>query len=186
MYLVAGLGATGQSVLNYFKTQGERCLAFDTREDFDLSDLKNVHPEMEFATGDIPNNWNNRFETIVLSPGISKQEPWVKALRKLGKEVIGDIELFARAVGQPVIAITGSNGKSTVTTITGMALEEAGYSVGVGGNIGEPALNLLIDDNEYDVYVLELSSFQLETTYSLTSVSSTILNISLFFCQKHY
>ena len=178
MYLVAGLGATGQSVLNYFKTQGERCLAFDTREDFDLSDLKNVHPEMEFATGDIPNNWNNRFETIVLSPGISKQEPWVKALRKLGKEVIGDIELFARAVGQPVIAITGSNGKSTVTTITGMVLEEAGYSVGVGGNIGEPALNLLIDDNEYDVYVLELSSFQLETTYSLTSVSSTILNIS--------
>ena len=178
MYLVAGLGVTGQSVLNYFKTQDEVCLAFDTREDFDLTSLKKAYPEVEFAAGEIPNSWNNRFDTIVLSPGISKQEPWVKALRKLGKQVIGDIELFARAVGQPVIAITGSNGKSTVTTITGMALQEAGYLVGVGGNIGEPALNLLVDDNEYDVYVLELSSFQLETTYSLISVSSTILNIS--------
>ena len=78
----------------------------------------------------------------------------------------------------PIVAITGSNGKSTVTSLTGLALTEAGYRVGVGGNIGEPALNLLMDNNEYDVIVLELSSFQLETTHSLNSASSTILNIS--------
>lgn len=178
MYLVAGLGITGQSVLRYFQAQGEPCLAFDTREDFDLQSLKEAFPEVKFALGEVPNSWLSKFETIVLSPGISKKEPWVVSLKKLGKQVIGDIELFARAVGAPVVAITGSNGKSTVTTLTGMALQEAGYQVGVGGNIGEPALNLLIDDNDYDVYVLELSSFQLETTYSLTSASSTILNIS--------
>ncbi len=178
MNLVAGLGLTGQSVLRYFQVQGEKCLAFDTREDFDLEALKNEFPEVEFAQGEIPNSWLGKFDTIVLSPGISKKEPWVVGLKQLGKQVIGDIELFARAVGAPVIAITGSNGKSTVTTITGQALQEAGYKVGVGGNIGEPALNLLIDDNEYDVFVLELSSFQLETTYSLNTASSTILNIS--------
>lgn len=178
MYLVAGLGITGQSVLHYFAAQEERCLAFDTRESFDITDLQQKYPEVEFALGEVPTSWINQFETIILSPGISRKEPWVEALAKLGKQVIGDIELFARAVGAPVIAITGSNGKSTVTTMTGLALTEAGYKVGVGGNIGEPALNLLVDDNEYDVFVLELSSFQLETTYSLNTVSATVLNIS--------
>lgn len=178
MYLVAGLGVTGKSVLNYFKTQGEPCLAFDTREYLDLTELKQEFSDVKFALGSVPNRWLDKFDTLVLSPGIAKREPWVQALRKEGKQVIGDIELFARAVGKPVVAITGSNGKSTVTTITGMALEQAGYKIGVGGNIGEPALNLLVNDIEYDVFVLELSSFQLETTYSLTSVSSTILNIS--------
>jgi len=178
MYLVAGLGVTGQSVLRYFAAQGEPCLAFDTREDFDVSQLEVQFPNVDFKLGEVPKEWLLKFETIILSPGISKKEPWVTSLENMGKQVIGDIELFARAVGAPVIAITGSNGKSTVTTLTGMALEAAGYKVGVGGNIGEPALDLLIDDCEYDVFVLELSSFQLETTYSLATVSSTVLNIS--------
>ena len=178
MYLVAGLGVTGQSVLRYFQTQGEPCLAFDTRVDFDVSELQKQFPEVQFALGEIPNSWLKKFEFVVLSPGIAKSEPWVTALQKIEKQIIGDIELFSRAVGVPVIAITGSNGKSTVTTLTGLVLQEAGYSVGVGGNIGQPALDLLIDDNEYDVYVLELSSFQLETTYSLATISATVLNIS--------
>lgn len=178
MYLVAGLGVTGQSVLRYLTAQGEDCFAFDTRVDFDVSDLQKQFPNVQFALGEVPIKWLKKYQTIVLSPGIAKSEPWVAALKKLGKQVIGDIELFARAVGAPVIAITGSNGKSTVTTITGLALEDAGYTVGVGGNIGEAALDLLIDENEYDVYVLELSSFQLETTYSLTTISSTVLNVS--------
>ena len=178
MYLVAGLGITGQSVLRYFEAQGEYCLAFDTRKSFDLETLQSEFGHIEFALGEVPNDWLSRFQTVVLSPGISKAEPWVEALMKLGKQVIGDVELFARAVGVPVIAITGSNGKSTVTTMTGMALQEAGYQVGVGGNIGEPVLDLILDDTEYDVFVLELSSFQLETTYSLDTVAATVLNIS--------
>ncbi len=142
MYLVAGLGMTGQSVLRYFEAQGDVFLAFDTREGLDIDLLKTSFPETEFALGSIPKSWHSQFETIVLSPGISKRAPWVVALQKLGKQVIGDVELFARAVGVPVIAITGSNGKSTVTTMTGLALESAGYQVGVGGNIGEPVLDL--------------------------------------------
>ncbi|WP_127470238.1 UDP-N-acetylmuramoyl-L-alanine--D-glutamate ligase [Thiomicrorhabdus aquaedulcis] len=178
MYLVAGLGMTGQSVLRYFEAQGETCLAFDTRADLDIGTLKNCFPSIEFAAGKLPSEWIDQFETIVLSPGIAQAEPWVASLRAAGKQVIGDIELFARAVGVPVIAITGSNGKSTVTTLTGLALKAAGYSVAVGGNIGAPVLDLLLDEVEYDIYVLELSSFQLETTYSLQTIAATVLNIS--------
>lgn len=178
MYLVAGLGITGRSVLRYFAEQGETCLAFDTRADLDIDSLQQEFSNVDFALGEIPNKWLAEFEFVVLSPGLAKAEPWVESLRIAGKQIIGDIELFARAVGVPVIAITGSNGKSTVTTITGEALACAGYSVGVCGNIGEPVLDLLMDDNEYDVFVLELSSFQLETTYSLQAASSVVLNIS--------
>lgn len=178
MYLVAGLGLTGQSVLRYFQQVGESCLAFDTREELDLSDLKKQFPQIDFATGKIPSEWLTQFDTLVLSPGIAQSEPWVESLKVLGKEVIGDIELFARTVGVPVIGITGSNGKSTVTTLVGEFLKQAGKQVGVGGNIGTPALDLLMDDNEYEVYVLELSSFQLETTYALETTASTVLNIS--------
>ena len=178
MYLVAGLGVTGQSVLRYFQAQGEPCLAYDTREELDVSHIAALFTGVEFATGQLPADWISQIDTVVLSPGISVEEPWVAGLRRLGKPIIGDVELFCRTVGVPVIGITGSNGKSTVTTLTGMALQEAGYATAMGGNLGEPVLDLLMDDNEYDVYVLELSSFQLETTYSLQTVSSTVLNIS--------
>ena len=178
MYLVAGLGVTGQSVLRYFAAQGEPCLAFDTRASLDITQLQSTFDQTEFALDVLPKRWLTRFDTLVLSPGIAKSEPWVVELIQQGKQVIGDIELFARTVNVPVISITGSNGKSTVTTMTGMALQAAGYHVAVGGNIGEPVLDLLLDDHDYDVYVLELSSFQLETTYSLASVAATVLNIS--------
>ncbi|MDG6778504.1 UDP-N-acetylmuramoyl-L-alanine--D-glutamate ligase [Thiomicrorhabdus sp. zzn3] len=178
MYLVAGLGITGQSVLRYFKAHGESCFAYDTREELDVSALAAQFPQVEFATGHLPTSWISQFDTVVLSPGIAQSEPWVANLLKIGKQVIGDIELFARSVSVPVIGITGSNGKSSVTTMTGLALQEAGYQVAMGGNLGEPALDLLMDENDYDVYVLELSSFQLETTYSLQTISSAVLNIS--------
>ncbi len=178
MYLVAGLGITGQSVLRYFAAQGEPCLAFDTRNNLDITALETCFSQTQFALGELPKSWLKQFDTVVLSPGIAQSEPWVQALKELGKQVIGDIELFARTVNVPVIAITGSNGKSTVTTMTGMALQVAGYQVGVGGNIGEPVLDLLLDENEYDLYVLELSSFQLETCYSLSPQAATVLNIS--------
>ena len=178
MYLVAGLGITGQSVLRYLQLTGESALAFDTRENFDLTSLMDSFPQVKFAKGDIPTPWKKQISTVVLSPGISVREPWVQKLQANGAQIIGDIELFARAVGVPVVALTGSNGKSTVTTMVADVLAEAGYQVAMGGNIGFPALDLLNDDNEYDVYVLELSSFQLETTYSLHTASSALLNIS--------
>ncbi|WP_019894610.1 UDP-N-acetylmuramoyl-L-alanine--D-glutamate ligase [Hydrogenovibrio halophilus] len=181
MYLVAGLGLTGQSVLNYFASQGEPCLAYDTRSDLAIASLQAQFPEVAFATGTLPGSWRKRISTLVLSPGLARSEPWVQRLVDDGIEVIGDIELFARAAGSPIVAITGSNGKSTVTTLVSQALALGGYQVGMGGNIGQPALNLLCDARDYDVYVLELSSFQLETTYSLQCTSAAILNV----CEDH-
>ena len=181
MYLVAGLGLTGQSVLRHLQGLGLPCLAFDTREALDLSDLQQQFPQVSFATGRLPADWVQQFETLVLSPGIAQTEPWVAELKALGKAVIGDIELFAQAVNQKgkqsVIGITGSNGKSTVTTLVAEFLKQAGYAVAMGGNIGTPALDLLQEDG-VEVFVLELSSFQLETTHSLKTQACTILNIS--------
>jgi len=178
VYLVAGLGLSGQSVLRYFASQGEPCYAFDTRADLEIETLKAQYPQVIFATGKLPSGWFAKVDKMVLSPGIALSSAWVKPFLQAGKEVIGDIELFARSVGEPIVAITGSNGKSTVTTLVVQALKKAGYVVGLGGNIGKPALDLLLEDNEFDVYVLELSSFQLETTYSLQATSAALLNIS--------
>lgn len=164
--------------MRYLQASGEPMLAFDTRPDYDVSQLQESYPKVLFAIGELPKAWHKWITRVVLSPGICRREPWVLALQDRGIEVVGDIELFARAVSQPVVAITGSNGKSTVTTLVGEFLTAAGYRVGVGGNIGRPALDVLLDDCECDVYVLELSSFQLETTYSLHSSASTVLNIS--------
>lgn len=164
--------------MRYLQASGEPMLAFDTRPDFDFSQLQENYPTVLFAAGELPKVWHKWITRVVLSPGICRREAWVLALQERGVEVVGDIELFARAVSQPVVAITGSNGKSTVTTLVGEFLSAAGYLVGVGGNIGRPALDVLLDDCECDVYVLELSSFQLETTYSLHSAASTVLNIS--------
>jgi UDP-N-acetylmuramoylalanine--D-glutamate ligase len=178
MKLVAGLGITGQSVLRYLSALGEHALAFDTRNEFDVRSLSQTFEQVEFATGQVPTKWLSQFDEIVLSPGIAQSEPWVQALVAQGKRIIGDIELFARAADKPVIAITGSNGKSTVTTLVGECLRAQGYRAGVGGNIGLAALDLLNDEQDYDVYVLELSSFQLETTNSLKLKSAAVLNIS--------
>lgn len=178
MYLVAGLGVTGQSVLRYFHRQGEACLAFDTRESFDASDLQAEYPEIEFACGQLPSSWRQHIHAIVLSPGLAKSADWLTEFCQAGIPIIGDIELFARTAGEAIVAITGSNGKSTVATLTAEVLEAAGYRVGLGGNIGVPALDLLTHDQKHDVYVLELSSFQLETTHSLQCRSATVLNIS--------
>ena len=178
MDLVAGLGLTGQSVLRYLTACGERLLAYDTREDIDLDALREAYPHVSFAAGALPKPWQKQIKRVILSPGIARSEPWVVSLAQAGVEIIGDIELFASSVSAPVIAITGSNGKSSVTTLVAECLRHADYRVAMGGNIGVPALDLLMDDQEYDVFVLELSSFQLETTYSLHSASSVILNIS--------
>ncbi len=164
--------------MRYLVSMDEPMLALDTRADFDLSPLESQFAEVNFAAGSLPKSWKKNITRIVLSPGIARSEPWIRELEEQGIEVIGDIELFARAASQPIISITGSNGKSTVTTLTAEFLAQAGYQVGMGGNIGCPALDLLLDEKDYDVYVLELSSFQLETTYSLHSASSVVLNIS--------
>lgn len=179
--LIAGLGVSGQAALRFFVAQGdERIYAFDTRADFNTQSLKETFPQVSFACGTLPSSWASRVTMLVLSPGIDPNEAWVQALVQRGVTLLGEVELFCRSLpaDKPVVAITGSNGKSTVTTLVGELLKAQGYKVAVGGNLGTPALDLLMQSPDADVFVLELSSFQLETTYSLLASTATILNIS--------
>jgi UDP-N-acetylmuramoylalanine--D-glutamate ligase len=177
--LVAGLGISGQAVLRHLaQSTAHTIYAFDSRSQLELSVLQAQFPNVAFARGELPDAWREATDLLVLSPGLDPRVDWIQDFYQRGIEVVGEIELFCRALkpNQKVIAITGSNGKSTVTTLVGELLAEAGISCRVGGNLGTPALDLLSDDS--DVYVLELSSFQLETTESLKAISATILNIS--------
>lgn len=177
-YAVVGLGITGLSCVRYLAARGVTVLAMDSRPTPpNLEVVQREFPEVDVITGELDAGTLSRCRHIVLSPGLSMDEPAIQAARAAGVEVIGDIELFARAANAPVIAITGTNGKSTVTTLVARMLEADGYRVRVGGNLGTPALDLL-EVVAPDCYVLELSSFQLETTSSLAPRVACILNIT--------
>jgi UDP-N-acetylmuramoylalanine--D-glutamate ligase len=179
--LVAGLGLSGQAALRFLVAQGDSCIfAYDTRADLDVQSLQSSFPQVTFACGELPPGWATQVKMLVLSPGIDPKVSWVQSLVKAGVSLVGEIELFCRSLpaDKPLVAITGSNGKSTVTTLVGELLKAQGYQVAVGGNLGTPALDLLMQSANADVFVLELSSFQLETTQSLLATTATVLNIS--------
>ncbi|WP_392566787.1 UDP-N-acetylmuramoyl-L-alanine--D-glutamate ligase [Utexia brackfieldae] len=176
--VIVGLGITGLSCVNYFLSKGVVPRVIDTRSQ--PPELDNLDKRIQYHVGSLLKEWLLAADLIVVSPGIALSTPELKAAAEKGIEIIGDIELFCREVNQSpdkkVVAITGANGKTTVTTLVGEILTAAGVKVGIGGNIGLPALSLLEQDNDF--YVLELSSFQLETTYSLQANIATILNIT--------
>ena len=175
--LVVGLGATGLSVIRHLLASGQRVAVTDTRENPPgLAELNDIEGAAGAWVGSLSTLDPTRWRHLVVSPGVPVSLPGLQAARAAGCELIGDIELFARSARQPVVAITGSNGKSTVTALAGELLRALGLRAAVGGNLGPPALDLLGDDPE--VYVLELSSFQLETTSDLGAASAAILNIS--------
>lgn len=184
-FLVAGLGASGVSAVRYLLSEGADVHVWDaTRLPPKWQDSGlNLSNNKFFCGQNVTDLPLNTFDAGVLAPGISLDSELALALQKAGVEVIGDIELFARAANAPVIGITGSNGKSTVTTLVGQMAKAAGWRVGVGGNLGTPALDLLRDDAQ--LYVLELSSFQLETTHSLRCRAATILNLSQDHLDRH-
>ena len=175
--VVIGLGVTGLSVVRYLLAQGVRVVACDSRESPpNLAVVKQLFPELSIQLGPLEAELLCSAHEIVISPGLSRKETVIKQAIDTGISVIGDVELFARAVKAPVVAITGSNGKTTVTTLVGEMAKAAGLSVVVAGNIGLPVLDTL--DDAVDLYVLELSSFQLESTYSLKPIVATVLNVS--------
>ncbi len=184
--LVVGLGASGISALRYLVREGAEVVVTDSRaQTAATAALQAQFPAVEFRVGgfDAPQPLT-QFATAVVSPGVALDDPFVRELFEAGVPVIGDIELFARAVGSvPVVGITGSNGKSTVTTLVGEMARAAGLRVQVGGNLGPPALDLLRDDAQ--LYVLELSSFQLETTQTLHCKAATFLNLSQDHLDRH-
>ncbi len=176
--IIVGLGKSGLSCARFLLRQGVDVLVVDSRVNPpEAQQLQDEFPEVETLFGHFNANLFGRSEMLLVSPGVSLREPAIAAAIKAGVDVIGDIELFARHAAAPVIAITGSNGKSTVTSLLGEMARAAGKDVRVGGNIGTPALELL-EENEPDLYVLELSSFQLETTSSLRPAAAVVLNVS--------
>ncbi|RMG36239.1 MAG: UDP-N-acetylmuramoyl-L-alanine--D-glutamate ligase [Gammaproteobacteria bacterium] len=175
--LVVGLGATGLSVARHLKRQGIPVAIVDSRaEPPGLAQLQQEHKDVAAFLGGFDDALFEQADMLVVSPGVPLSTPQIARASTRGVPVIGDIELFARAVRAPVVAITGSNGKSTVTTLVGEMVKAAGLRAAVGGNLGTPALDLL--DDRTELYVLELSSFQLESTRSLYPAVACVLNLS--------
>ncbi|MBM4839295.1 UDP-N-acetylmuramoyl-L-alanine--D-glutamate ligase [Vibrio parahaemolyticus] len=174
--VVVGLGITGLSVVKHLrKTQPQLTVkVIDTRDN--PPGAERLPEQVELHRGGWNTQWLAEADLVVTNPGIALATPEIQTVLAKGTPVVGDIELFAWAVNKPVVAITGSNGKSTVTDLTGVMVKAAGLTVGVGGNIGVPALELL--EQDADLYVLELSSFQLETTSSLKLKAAAFLNLS--------
>ena len=175
--VVVGLGKTGLSCVRYLKRLGRQITVMDSREQPPgLDELNQDYPGVRQVLGGFDEEVLITADEIVISPGVPVYTPEIQKAKDAGISIRGDIDLFAEAANAPIVAITGSNGKSTVTTLVGEMAVAAGLNVAVGGNLGEPALDLLADN--VDWYVLELSSFQLETTRKLNAFCATLLNIS--------
>lgn len=176
--LIVGLGQTGISCARFLTSRALSVAIMDTREQPPaLATLQQEYPQVLVKTGGLDQDWLLQADMIVLSPGIDPRLSEIKAAQQAGIEIVGDIELFARHADAPIVAITGSNGKSTVTTLLALMAQLSGKNVKAGGNLGTPALDLLEQDKP-DFYIMELSSFQLETVRSLNAFAAVVLNIS--------
>jgi UDP-N-acetylmuramoylalanine--D-glutamate ligase len=175
--VIVGLGATGLACARYLHALGWRLAVTDTRlAPPQLPALTALDPSIPVHPGGLDTALLADAVCVVASPGVPLTAPFFAEARRRGLSIVGDIELFARAAEAPVVGITGTNGKSTVTTLVARMAERAGVRVRAGGNLGEPALELLRRGTE--LYVLELSSYQLETTDSLNCRAATVLNVS--------
>lgn len=175
--IVVGLGKSGMSLVRFLARQGLAFAVVDTRANPpELSTLREQFPQVEVRCGELDVDFLCRASELLVSPGLAIANPALQEAARRGVKLSGDIDLFARYAKAPIVAITGSNAKSTVTTLVGEMAAAAGKKVAVGGNLGTPALDLLGD--EVELYVLELSSFQLETTDQLNAEVATCLNIS--------
>ena len=174
---VVGMGATGLSVARYLRAAGERFVMLDTRANPPgLDQFKAEYPDIPVALGELSVETLLVADEVIVSPGVPLQSSALQSAAEQGVNITGDIQLFADAAKAPIVAITGSNGKSTVTSLLGQMCRDAGRKVAVGGNLGTPALELLSD--ECELYVLELSSFQLEAVRRLGAEVAVVLNVS--------
>ncbi|SMM99339.1 UDP-N-acetylmuramoylalanine--D-glutamate ligase [uncultured Candidatus Thioglobus sp.] len=177
MKLILGLGKTGLSIAKFLATKNSIYRIADSRlQPPFLSEFLAEMPNATPVLGDWTQDLLGDIEEILVSPGIAENEPIIIWARALNIPIISDIELFSRYAKAPVIGITGSNGKSTVTQLLGEMIANDGKNVAVGGNIGKPALDCLTD--KVDFYVLELSSYQLDYTQKLTLITGVVLNIT--------
>ena len=175
--VIVGLGRTGLSAARYLRAQGWRLAVTDTRSaPPELGALTALDARIPVRLGALDAALLDEALCVVASPGVPLSTPFFAEARRRGLEIVGDIELFARAADAPVAGVTGTNGKSTVTTLLARMAQRAGLKVRAGGNLGDPALDLLAPGTA--LYVLELSSFQLETTTHLECRAATVLNVT--------
>ncbi|QCI18205.1 UDP-N-acetylmuramoyl-L-alanine--D-glutamate ligase [Buchnera aphidicola (Aphis nasturtii)] len=172
--LILGIGLTGISCINFFLKKGAIPKIIDESKKPDY--LNKIPKNIKYKLGGLEKKWILESDLIIISPGISSFKPILMEARMLGIEIISDIELFARETKSPIISITGTNGKSTVATMVKKIAKKSGYKAYLIGNIGFPVLNIL--EKKADLYILELSSFQLENIFSLKSKISVVLNIN--------
>jgi UDP-N-acetylmuramoylalanine--D-glutamate ligase len=177
--LVLGAGSTGLSCLRYLDSKGLPARLYDDAvSEKKLGSIKAISSDI--SVFDRKSNQEEIFDKVqrvLVSPGIPLSHPIVELAKNKALELIGDVELFARDNDKPVLAVTGSNAKSTVVTLVHAMLEEDGRSAALAGNIGKPVLEALLQ-NKYEIYVLELSSFQLDSIKSLKTKVSCVLNVS--------
>jgi len=215
--LVVGLGATGLAVARHLLALGARVRIIDSRPaPPGLPELKLAAPTVDVVLETLDPRWLEGVARVVLSPGLALDIPLIAAARARGIPVESEIELFAQAARAPIVAVTGSNGKSTVTTLTAEILTQQGFNAPRGGNLGPPALDLLVATDagmdargratqgavadagmdargratqgavaEVDAYVLEISSFQMETTQSLRPLTAAVLNVTPDHLDRH-
>lgn len=190
--LVVGLGVSGRAIARHLTRKGVPYMVADTRTaPPGLDDFRAAHPDVEIHCGPLRQLDLSEVGEVVLSPGVAPDTPGLDSLvgrvHDVSGEslVVGEIALFVRDCQAPIAAITGSNAKSTVTTLLGEMARAAGWNVAVGGNLGTPALDLLHDQPDADLYVLELSSFQLETTPCLSAETAAFLNLSDDHLDRH-
>ena len=176
--MVVGLGRTGLSCVRYLHSRGLEFAVTDSRAaPPELAALRELAPDAEVRIGGFDETLLDGASTVIASPGVSLREPFLRRAAERGVAIVGDIELFAREAQAPIAAITGTNGKSTVTSLLAHMAASAHKRVLAGGNLGRPALDLL-DEATPDLYVLELSSFQLDTTQSLRAAAASVLNVT--------
>lgn len=176
-YVIVGMGMTGLSCARYLRARNVPVVLVDSRVlPPALDQARREMPDLQIVTGALRGEVLRTAEKIIVSPGVSLHEPAIAQALSAGVELSSDIDLFCQASAQPLIAITGSNGKSTVTTLVGNMARRSGKQVAVGGNIGVPVLELLAEERELSV--LELSSFQLERCRELRARVATVLNLS--------
>ncbi|WP_338560258.1 UDP-N-acetylmuramoyl-L-alanine--D-glutamate ligase [Acinetobacter sp. KS-LM10] len=179
--VVAGLGISGVSAVNFLHEKGYRVAVTDSRA---VPPGHNQIPaDVQTSFGQFDQDLLLQAEEIIISPGLDPKQPEIQAAIDQGIPVVSEIQILRRMTDKPIVAITGSNAKSTVTTLIGLMAADAGVKVAVGGNLGRPALDLTNDDP--DLYILELSSFQLETTSHLNAEVAVVLNISEDHLDRH-
>lgn len=182
--VVLGAGLTGMSCVRFLAKHQISCQVNDSRENAtNINEFKSLFPKCDLSLGRWQHDWIANAEVIITSPGIDLDAENLAGTISCDADLIGDIELFCQLTGKPILAVTGSNGKSTVVSLLAHLGCELGMKIGLGGNIGLPVLDQLDDD--IDCYVLELSSFQLETLTSMNAVASTVLNVSDDHLDRH-